>query len=135
MCAPCSPHRIVIPNSFVVYPPLLGEFNISPDHRNRTRPEFTNNRYSSYQGDVGVEVRICEECLAGETESSRRRRRRAAEGFVGSSGSTSQGPTPHRDPGSETQSTVILSPSAPLGADSISRRRSRSNVCAYTFTL
>jgi len=129
VCALCSPHRIVIPNSYVVYPPLLGEFNSSPDQGSRTRPEFLNNRYSSYQGDVGVEVRICEDCLAGETESSRRRRRRAAENPVGD---TSQGSNQHRNPESETQNSVNLLSSPSSDSDSVSRRRSRSNVCIYT---
>ncbi|KAF3939830.1 hypothetical protein ABW19_dt0204427 [Dactylella cylindrospora] len=67
VCAPCSPHRIVIPKSFVVYPPNT----IDPDLALLGITDPVNNRRHSYMGgDTGVEVRICNNCLAGENTGS-----------------------------------------------------------------
>ncbi|KAK6338921.1 hypothetical protein TWF696_009722 [Orbilia brochopaga] len=67
VCAPCSPHRIVIPKSFVVYPPNTLEAEIL----SQTFIDPAGNRRHSYVGgDTGVEVRICNNCLAGENTAS-----------------------------------------------------------------
>ncbi|EPS41707.1 hypothetical protein H072_4394 [Dactylellina haptotyla CBS 200.50] len=67
VCAPCSPHRIVIPRSFVVYPPN----SIDPDLSSQAYVDSAGNRRSSFGGgDAGVEVRICNQCLAGDYPSS-----------------------------------------------------------------
>ncbi|KAF3920004.1 hypothetical protein ABW21_db0201538 [Orbilia brochopaga] len=67
VCAPCSPHRIVIPKSFVVYPPNTLEAEMP----SQTYIDPTGNRRHSYVGgDTGVEVRICNHCLAGEHTAS-----------------------------------------------------------------
>ncbi|KAJ6264441.1 hypothetical protein Dda_0587 [Drechslerella dactyloides] len=67
VCAPCSPHRIVIPKSFVVYPPNTLEAELLA----QTYVDGAGNRRHSYMGgDTGVEVRICNNCLAGENSAS-----------------------------------------------------------------
>ncbi|KAF3934131.1 hypothetical protein ABW20_dc0100407 [Dactylellina cionopaga] len=65
VCAPCSPHRIVIPKSFVVYPPNAIDLDQSQSY-----VDSSGNRRDSYVGDTGVEVRICNNCLAGENPSA-----------------------------------------------------------------
>ncbi|KAK6496644.1 hypothetical protein TWF481_001635 [Arthrobotrys musiformis] len=66
VCAPCSPHRIAIPRSYVVYPPYALELE-------NTYIDANGNR-RHVDGDEGVEVRMCRECLAGENPSGQLRR-------------------------------------------------------------
>ncbi|KAK6539480.1 hypothetical protein TWF694_009703 [Orbilia ellipsospora] len=66
VCAPCSPHRIVIPKSYVVYPPNA----IDVDLASESYVDAAGNRRGSYGGDTGVEVRICNTCLMGGPPSS-----------------------------------------------------------------
>ncbi|RVD86812.1 uncharacterized protein DFL_005068 [Arthrobotrys flagrans] len=66
VCAPCSPHRIVIPRSYVVYPPHSIEAELAQTYIDANG----NRRYPD--GEEGVEVRMCNECLAGENSSAER---------------------------------------------------------------
>ncbi|KAK6340387.1 hypothetical protein TWF730_002146 [Orbilia blumenaviensis] len=66
VCAPCSPHRIAIPKSYVVYPPNSIDAELAQSYIDANG----NRRYED--GDEGVEVRICNNCLAGEHPSSGR---------------------------------------------------------------
>ncbi|KAF3092889.1 hypothetical protein TWF569_007441 [Orbilia oligospora] len=66
VCAPCSPHRIAIPRSYVVYPPHSIEAELAQSY-------IDAHGHRIYaDGEEGVEVRICNECLAGENPSSGR---------------------------------------------------------------
>ncbi|KAF3907682.1 hypothetical protein AA313_de0207158 [Arthrobotrys entomopaga] len=51
VCAPCSPHRIVIPKSYVVYPPNAMDTDLSSE----SYVDAAGNRRGSYVGDTGVE--------------------------------------------------------------------------------
>ncbi|KAK6522601.1 hypothetical protein TWF281_002039 [Arthrobotrys megalospora] len=66
VCAPCSPHRIAIPKSYVVHPPNSIDAELAQSYVDASG----NRRYED--GDEGVEVRICNHCLAGENPSSGR---------------------------------------------------------------
>ncbi|KAF3206997.1 hypothetical protein TWF679_008556 [Orbilia oligospora] len=66
VCAPCSPHRIAIPRSYVVYPPHSIEAELAQSY-------IDAHGHRIYaDGEEGVEVRICNECLAGENPASGR---------------------------------------------------------------